>query len=56
VTVIWGEDDPWIPLERGQALARAAGTTLRPLPGLGHLPQLEDPPAVTAALQPALAA
>ncbi len=56
VTVLWGEDDPWIPLERGQALARAAGTTLRPLPGLGHLPQLEDPAAVTAALQSALAA
>jgi len=43
VTVLWGEDDPWIPLERGQVLADAIGTDLRPLPGLGHLPQLEDP-------------
>lgn len=56
VTVIWGEDDPWIPLERGHALARALGTTLVPLPGLGHLPQLENPDMVARAVMPALAA
>ena len=43
VSVLWGERDPWIPLARGQALADAIGTDLKPLPGLGHLPQLEDP-------------
>lgn len=48
VHVLWGADDPWIPLERGQALAEAIGTTLEPLTGLGHLPQLEDPNRVVA--------
>lgn len=55
VTVLWGEDDPWIPLARGEALARAVKAPLTPLPGLGHLPQLEDPETVSAALLQALA-
>jgi len=44
VRILWGRDDPWIPLARGEALH-----TLMPhagfevLDGLGHLPQLEDP-------------
>lgn len=50
VQVIWGSDDPWIPLERGRALAREIGTNLHPLAGPGHLPQLEDPAATTQAL------
>ncbi len=43
VQILWGADDPWIPLARGQALHALiphAGFTL--LPGLGHLPQLEE--------------
>ena len=44
VKIIWGEDDPWIPLERGKALhalmPQASFETLR---GVGHLPQLEAP-------------
>ncbi len=55
--ILWGEDDPWIPLERGQALHRtmpqAAFGTLR---GAGHLPQLEAPAAVLARALPFLAA
>lgn len=48
VTILWGTQDPWIPLARGRQLAEM----VRPqafldLPGLGHLPQLED--AVTTA-------
>ncbi len=46
VQVIWGADDPWIPLDRGMALADAIGCEILPIQGLGHLPQLEDPTAV----------
>jgi pimeloyl-ACP methyl ester carboxylesterase len=49
--ILWGEDDPWIPLERGRRLSKcmpqAQFTTL---PGVGHLPQLERPEAVLRAL------
>lgn len=45
--IVWGEDDPWIPLERGRSLhdlmPDAEFTTM---PGVGHLPQLENPDAV----------
>lgn len=54
VRVLWGEDDPWIPLARGQELARRLGVALTPLPGLGHLPQLEAPREVAMALVGAL--
>ena len=51
VAILWGEDDPWIPLARGRALQglipRASFETLR---GVGHLPQLEAPDAVLARL------
>ena len=49
-SVLWGTDDPWIPLERGAALAQAIGVPLTPLQGLGHLPQLEDPDQVSVAV------
>lgn len=42
--VIWGEDDPWIPLARGQALHRLMpDAEFATLPGVGHMPQLEAP-------------
>lgn len=45
--IIWGEDDPWIPLARGQALhALMPGAGFQTIPGTGHLPQLENPEAV----------
>lgn len=49
--ILWGEHDPWIPLERGRALHRLmpqAGFEI--LPGIGHLPQLEAPELVQAQL------
>jgi pimeloyl-ACP methyl ester carboxylesterase len=47
VAIIWGEDDPWIPLERGKALhARMPQASFETLPGVGHLPQLEAPDLV----------
>jgi pimeloyl-ACP methyl ester carboxylesterase len=45
--ILWGEDDPWIPLERGKALAAAMPKAgFETLPGAGHLPQLETPDRV----------
>lgn len=49
--VVWGEDDPWIPIARGRALFELIGQDrFETLPGVGHLPQLEAPQAVLAAL------
>jgi pimeloyl-ACP methyl ester carboxylesterase len=42
--ILWGENDPWIPLERGQALhAALAGSRLSVVPETGHLPMEEAP-------------
>jgi pimeloyl-ACP methyl ester carboxylesterase len=42
--VVWGEDDLWIPVERGRELARRIhGARLELLPGAGHLVQEERP-------------
>ena len=50
VKIVWGEDDPWIPLDRGKALhqlmPKAEFTTI---PGAGHMPQLEKADAVLKA-------
>ena len=47
VKIVWGEDDPWIPLARGKALhALMPEAQFATLPGTGHLPQLENPQAV----------
>lgn len=41
--IVWGEEDPWIPLERGKALhACMPNADFKTLAGLGHLPQLES--------------
>lgn len=45
--VVWGENDPWIPLERGRILAELIDDGgFEILPGVGHLPQLEAPGGV----------
>ena len=47
VRILWGEDDPWIPLDRGRALGRLVSKAMFvTLPGVGHLPQLEAPQTV----------
>ncbi|WP_299407448.1 alpha/beta hydrolase [uncultured Roseobacter sp.] len=51
VQVVWGEDDPWIPLARGKALHRLIGQDrLEIMQGVGHLPQLEAPERVLEAV------
>jgi pimeloyl-ACP methyl ester carboxylesterase len=47
VSILWGEDDPWIPLSRGEALhGLIPQASMDTLPGAGHLPQLEVPDLV----------
>ncbi len=48
VRILWGEDDPWIPIERGRALhGLMPQAGFEPLAGVGHLPQLEAPDQVS---------
>jgi pimeloyl-ACP methyl ester carboxylesterase len=47
VKIIWGDNDPWIPIERGRALnSLVPQAPFVALDGVGHLPQLEAPEAV----------
>jgi pimeloyl-ACP methyl ester carboxylesterase len=49
--ILWGEEDAWIPIERGRQLAsRIPGAVFRPVPGAGHLVQEDAPEAIVAAL------
>lgn len=49
VKILWGEEDPWIPIERGKALhALIPQSSFHTIPGVGHLPQLESPSDVVA--------
>ena len=49
VNIIWGEDDPWIPLDRGKALSQLIPqASFETIQGVGHLPQLEVPDQVAA--------
>lgn len=51
VKIVWGEEDPWIPLARGRALNDLIPqASLETLPGVGHLPQLEAPERVQESL------
>ncbi|MNC74785.1 putative aminoacrylate hydrolase RutD [compost metagenome] len=51
VQILWGEDDQWIPIERGQALHRMIpGSQFYPIPNAGHLVQEDAPEAIVAAL------
>ncbi|ASY66093.1 putative oxidoreductase (plasmid) [Sinorhizobium sojae CCBAU 05684] len=51
VKIMWGENDPWIPLERGKALhSLISQASFETLTGVGHLPQLEDPDLVIGRL------
>ncbi|MEM7214973.1 MAG: alpha/beta hydrolase [Pseudomonadota bacterium] len=51
VNIIWGADDPWIPIARGRALHELVPhAEFVELTGVGHLPQLEDPSQVADVL------
>lgn len=55
VAILWGEDDPWIPITRGRLLhEKISRSSFEVLNGVGHLPQLEAPERVTARLLNAL--
>lgn len=49
--ILWGENDQWIPIERGRALQRLIpGAQLLPIPNAGHLVQEDAPEAIVAAV------
>ena len=51
VKVIWGQDDPWIPIERGRALHALIGQDrFEAMAEVGHLPPLEAPEKMLTAL------
>ncbi len=51
VRIVWGEEDRWIPVERGRELARRMpSSALRVVPRAGHLVQEDAPEALVAAL------
>jgi pimeloyl-ACP methyl ester carboxylesterase len=51
VLVVWGRDDAWIPVDRAHRLHELIpGSTLTVVENAGHLIQLDQPEALTAAL------
>ncbi len=51
VQILWGAEDRWIPLDRGEKLAgRLTGGELTVVPGAGHLVQEDRPEAIVAAV------
>jgi pimeloyl-ACP methyl ester carboxylesterase len=57
VRLLWGEEDPWEPVEEARRWAKTfpAVRDLRILPGLGHCPHDEDPSQVNPVLEEWLA-
>lgn len=55
--ILWGEEDGWIPIDRGRELAaRIPGSRFQAVPNSGHLMQEDAPEAIVAALLEFLAA
>ena len=55
VSLIWGEADTVTPLDQGRHIAELTrARSLKLLPGVGHIPHIEDPKAFLAALDGAL--
>ena len=55
VSLIWGEADTVTPLSQGQNLAKLTrARSIKIIPGVGHIPHIEDPHAFFAALDGAL--
>lgn len=56
VALIWGAEDTVTPLPQGRRIASLTrARSLQLLPGVGHIPHIEDPPAFEAALDRSLA-
>lgn len=54
-SILWGEDDQWIPAARGRELQQIIpGAQLRVIANAGHLVQEDAPEAIVAALMGAL--
>ena len=50
-TILWGEEDAWLPFEQGRRLASLVpNARLIPVPHAGHLVQEDAPEAIVAAL------
>lgn len=55
VSLLWGEEDQWIPITQGVRLAKKLTKgALTPVPQAGHLVQEDAPEAIVAALFEAL--
>ena len=53
--MIWGDKDTLTPLAQGRDIqSLIQNASLEVLPGLGHIPQIEDPAVFAAALVTAL--
>ena len=51
VTVLWGAEDAWIPIERGEVLAsKLSHRPLIRVPDAGHLVQDDAPEAIVAVM------
>lgn len=48
--VVWGTEDPVLPMVLGRATARDLGADFVPVPGSGHFPHEEDPQAFAEAV------
>jgi pimeloyl-ACP methyl ester carboxylesterase len=55
VSVLWGNDDTWIPVAVGERLAALLGTTLEPIEGAGHLIHYDAPVPLMSRLRAWLA-
>lgn len=55
VRLIWGEADTVTPIAQGLHLARLFGAPITRLPGVGHVPHIEDPVHFLPALDAAIA-
>jgi pimeloyl-ACP methyl ester carboxylesterase len=51
VTILWGENDEWIPVAQGRRLqSMIPGSTLKTVPQCGHLMQEDAPGAIISAI------
>jgi pimeloyl-ACP methyl ester carboxylesterase len=55
-TLIWGEQDRWVPVEAGERIAGAHSPRIRivRVPNAGHAPWFDDAPAVARAVEEAV--